>query len=185
VGVEHAEVPQTEPTAQPPTPEVELSEMAKEIDARESYLAAERDSTHPVATAVLRDATQNKQMPAVGMAVIEVTAGGFGVRIAAQLEQGTHHVYVLDEVMDCSGVDLAKKDLVGSPDPERSEYLGALVNVRSGAARFQRLLPEGVSSYRSLLGHPLLLVHARGDGAVCGVFLEAGEEPFEEAVSSR
>jgi hypothetical protein len=185
IGVEHAELPRGEPVAKEPRrSEADLGEVIQEIEQHEAFLANERDGATPVATAVLRDAA-GKEQPALGMAVVEVNAGGFGLRIAAELEQGTHHVYVLDQAMDCSAIDMEQQRLIGSPDPDRSEYLGAVVNVRDGAARFERYLPGGVSSYHSLVGHPLLLVHARGGSAICGVFLESGAAPFEEAVSSR
>jgi hypothetical protein len=156
--------------------------MAEALDEREAYLEDRRDGAEAIATAVLYDAMK-RQLSALGMAEVEVNAGGLGLRIAANLDQGTHHVYLLDRVMDCSAVDLKGEKLIGSPDPDRSEYLGALVNVRDGSARFERHLPEGVPQYGKVYGRPLVLVHARSASAVCGVF--QAYEPHQEAISSR
>jgi hypothetical protein len=185
---ERAEIspPATHETSNPlDVDPAELSEMAAEIERRETHLASERDSTLTVASAVLHDFGGSRQRPALGMAVVEVNAGGLALRIAAELEQGIHHVYILDEVTACERVDLKKDELTGTPDPYREGYLGALENVRSGAATFERHLSDGSPSYRTMLGRPLLIVNAKSDRGVCGVIQETNAEPVEAAISSR
>ena len=191
VGVEPSELarsdpqPQRRPGRQPLSADAErLREIAREISQREAYLEAERGGPLSIATAVLRS-DQGGPSPAIGMAVVEVNAGGLGLRVAAELVQGTHHVYVLGDAMDCSAVDVRAQKLGGSPDPSREEYLGALVNVRDGHARFQRRLPDGAISYQRILGRPLLLVHSKGESVVCGVFRESDEDRSGEVVSKR
>lgn len=191
-GVERAEIareepaPKRQPEPHPLNPDVsELGEMAEELEQHEAYLASERDSPLSIATAVLKEQKEGVA-PAIGLAVVEVNSGGLGLRVAAELVQGTHHVYVLEDPRECSGIDPKKEALVGTPDPYRKEYLGALINVRNGPARFQRYMEEGTPAYERILGRPLVLVHSKGESIVCGVFRESDEERRrEEAVSSR
>ena len=190
-GVERAEIareeppPKRQPEPHPLNPDVaQLGELAQELEQHEAYLASERDSPLSIATAVLKQQKEDAA-PAIGMAVVELNSGGLGLRIAAELVQGTHHVYVLEDAKECSGVDPKKDHLVGTPDPYREEYLGALINVRDGPARFQRHMEEGAPLYHQILGRPLVLIHSKGESLVCGVFRESDEEQRREAVSSR
>ena len=184
-GVERAELPTKEPLPEPLQADpATLSNMAEELDRREAYLQSARDNTVSVATAVLNEIEGSSESPALGMAVIELTAGGMGLRIAAELEAGIHHVYVLEEPMTCGDVDLVKRQLIGSPSEGRPDYLGSIESLRKGAVRFQRHVPDGVPYYHQVVGRPLVLVHSRGESVVCGVFKETGAR-MNEAVSTR
>jgi hypothetical protein len=187
VGVERAELPvgRSDSRLESAPATANAEEIAQRIERREAYLDEKRDGSFSVATAVLRRSKDGDRAPALGMAVVEVNPGGLALRIAAELEEGTHHVYVVEDATECASLDLKARKLAGSPDPSRPDYLGALENVRDGSVRFRRHLGEGVASYRRIVGHPVVLVHARGEDAVCGVLRAVGDEPFEEAISSR
>ncbi len=176
-GVERAEV-----QPQKNDERARMDALASEIAQHEVQLAAARSNHLTVSTAVLRESRGGLEHPALGTAVLEVDAAGIALRIASVLPQGTHHVYLLTEEGSCR--DLSPAGLTGPRAMERPGYLGSIDNVRDGAARFDRHLSTDLLPLGGVLGHPLVLVDAKGKSAVCGVFRATSGQP-EDAISER
>lgn len=180
-GVERADSAPRQPSASEARP----AEIARELERREAYLASRRDGAFSVGTAVLSPLERWRRHPALGMAVLEVKGAGLALRVAADLSQGTHHVYLLGESKLCAEVDPEREGIVGSPEPDEPGYLGALENVRDGSAVFERLISDETLLLRGIVGRPLVLVHAHRGTAVCGVFRETDARSDRSMISER
>jgi hypothetical protein len=143
-------------------PRTSLQEDRAELERREAYLASKRDSTIPVAGAVLRNMNEKGQ-PAVGMAMVEVSPGGLALEVSAELEEGVYRVYLGDERRECEDAGL---------DLENATSFGFVDNGRRGGMRFERRPEDGLPSFSALIGRPLVLVHPKNRTMVCGVIRE-------------
>jgi hypothetical protein len=175
---EPAEIPPSSNLPEPGTFETTRTvEMAEAQDELEERREAQRTSTLTMATALLREVRdrrgEQELLPAVGMAVLEITQRGIELHVTADLPRGTHAIHLLEEVIPCGEV---------TAESPRYRTFGVIQNRKPGRATFERRVAEGdMDEYERMVGRPLVLSERRGRSTVCGVLREtSAPEPTAE-----